>query len=148
LLGDTASSKVSLKPSNPTLRYIPPHCRTVVSGESARQTFFTAERLDLTEGFKILSGAVGTCVLLIHIIQLVFFDQLPMVRRVTSDLQMRRVSLIHKCSRACMQYMSIKIKFKHCLIREKIIQRRLITVELLSQLNDIGNLCNIANSVL
>lgn len=31
----------------------------VVSGESARQTFFTAKGLDLTEGFKILSGAVS-----------------------------------------------------------------------------------------
>lgn len=30
----------------------------VVSGESARQAFFTAKGLDLTEGFKILSGAV------------------------------------------------------------------------------------------
>lgn len=30
----------------------------VVSGESARQAFFTARGLDLTEGFKILSGAV------------------------------------------------------------------------------------------
>ncbi|KAF8814788.1 cytochrome P450 [Phlegmacium glaucopus] len=50
----------------------------VVSGESARQTFFTAKGLDLTEGFKILSGAI------------------PMVRGVTSNLQMRRISLIHK----------------------------------------------------
>lgn len=31
----------------------------VVSGESARQTFFSAPSLDLTEGFKILSGAVS-----------------------------------------------------------------------------------------
>ncbi|KAF9066807.1 cytochrome P450 [Rhodocollybia butyracea] len=50
----------------------------VVSGESARQTFFSAKGLDLTEGFKILSGAI------------------PMVRGVTSDLQTRRISLIHK----------------------------------------------------
>lgn len=50
----------------------------VVSGESARQTFFTAKGLDLTEGFKILSGAI------------------PMVRGVTSDLQTRRIHLIHK----------------------------------------------------
>ncbi|KIK68607.1 hypothetical protein GYMLUDRAFT_153403 [Collybiopsis luxurians FD-317 M1] len=50
----------------------------VVSGESARETFFSAKNLDLTEGFKILSGAI------------------PMVRGVTSDLQTRRVSLIHK----------------------------------------------------
>ncbi|KAJ3508053.1 hypothetical protein NLJ89_g5964 [Agrocybe chaxingu] len=50
----------------------------VVSGESARQAFFTAKGLDLTEGFKILSGAI------------------PMVRGVTSDLQTRRIALIHK----------------------------------------------------
>ncbi|KAF9051577.1 cytochrome P450 [Panaeolus papilionaceus] len=50
----------------------------VVSGESARQTFFTAKGLDLTEGFKILSGAI------------------PMVKGVTSDLQTRRIALIHK----------------------------------------------------
>ncbi|KAG2008396.1 cytochrome P450 [Coprinopsis cinerea AmutBmut pab1-1] len=50
----------------------------VVSGESARQSFFTAKGLDLTEGFKILSGAI------------------PMVRGVTSDLQTRRIQLIHK----------------------------------------------------
>ncbi|KDR80096.1 hypothetical protein GALMADRAFT_92315 [Galerina marginata CBS 339.88] len=50
----------------------------VVSGENARQTFFTAKGLDLTEGFKILSGAI------------------PMVKGVTSDLQTRRISLIHK----------------------------------------------------
>ncbi|KAF8960328.1 cytochrome P450 [Flammula alnicola] len=50
----------------------------VVSGETARETFFTAKGLDLTEGFKILSGAI------------------PMVRGVTSDLQTRRISLIHK----------------------------------------------------
>ncbi|KAG5654445.1 hypothetical protein H0H81_002635 [Sphagnurus paluster] len=50
----------------------------VVSGESARQTFFTAKGLDLTEGFKILSGAI------------------PMVRGVTSNLQPRRIAMIHK----------------------------------------------------
>ncbi|KAK0434277.1 cytochrome P450 [Desarmillaria tabescens] len=50
----------------------------IVSGESARQEFFTAKNFDLTEGFKILSGAI------------------PMVRGVTSDLQTRRVALIHK----------------------------------------------------
>ncbi|KJA23068.1 hypothetical protein HYPSUDRAFT_138141 [Hypholoma sublateritium FD-334 SS-4] len=50
----------------------------VVSGESARETFFTAKGLDLTEGFKILSGAI------------------PMVRGVTSNLQTGRISLIHK----------------------------------------------------
>ena len=31
----------------------------VVSGESARQKFFTARGLDLNEGFKMLSGAVS-----------------------------------------------------------------------------------------
>ncbi|KAK7047353.1 hypothetical protein VNI00_006584 [Paramarasmius palmivorus] len=50
----------------------------VISGESARQTFFAAKHLDLTEGFKILSGAI------------------PMVRGVTSDLQTKRIALIHK----------------------------------------------------
>jgi hypothetical protein len=32
----------------------------VVSGESGRQAFFSAKGLNLTEGFKILSGAVRT----------------------------------------------------------------------------------------
>ncbi|KAG5643635.1 hypothetical protein DXG03_000561 [Asterophora parasitica] len=50
----------------------------VVSGESAREAFFTAKGLDLTEGFKILSGAI------------------PMVRGVTSNLQPRRIAMIHK----------------------------------------------------
>ncbi|KAG5351373.1 hypothetical protein C0989_006807 [Termitomyces sp. Mn162] len=50
----------------------------VVSGESARQAFFTAKGLDLTEGFKILSGAI------------------PMVRGVTSNLEPRRIAMIHK----------------------------------------------------
>ncbi|EDR08032.1 uncharacterized protein LACBIDRAFT_297641 [Laccaria bicolor S238N-H82] len=50
----------------------------VVSGESARQAVFNAKGLDLTEGFKILSGAI------------------PMVRGVTSDLQTKRIQLIHK----------------------------------------------------
>lgn len=31
----------------------------VVSGERARETFFAARGLDLEQGFKILSGAVG-----------------------------------------------------------------------------------------
>lgn len=35
----------------------------VVSGESGRQAFFSAKGLDLTEGFKILSGAVRILVL-------------------------------------------------------------------------------------
>ncbi|KAF5379198.1 hypothetical protein D9615_005905 [Tricholomella constricta] len=50
----------------------------VVSGERARQAFFTAKGLDLTEGFKILSGAI------------------PMVRGVTSNLEPRRIAMIHK----------------------------------------------------
>ncbi|KAH0837817.1 cytochrome P450 [Lanmaoa asiatica] len=50
----------------------------VVSGESARKAFFTNMAFDLTEGFKVLSGAI------------------PMVKGVTSDLQTRRIALIHK----------------------------------------------------
>ncbi|KAM6503649.1 Cytochrome P450 [Amanita muscaria] len=50
----------------------------VVSGEESRKAFFTAKGLDLTEGFKILSGAI------------------PMVKGVTADLQTKRVALIHK----------------------------------------------------
>ncbi|EGN92897.1 hypothetical protein SERLA73DRAFT_172564 [Serpula lacrymans var. lacrymans S7.3] len=50
----------------------------VVSGESARKAFFANKGFDLTEGFKVLSGAI------------------PMVRGVTSDLQTRRIALIHK----------------------------------------------------
>ncbi|KAK2464566.1 hypothetical protein APHAL10511_003424 [Amanita phalloides] len=50
----------------------------VVSGDSARHTYFTAKGLDLTEGFKILSGAI------------------PIVKGITSDLQTQRVALIHK----------------------------------------------------
>ncbi|KAJ7485453.1 cytochrome P450 [Mycena latifolia] len=50
----------------------------VLSGASARQAFFSAKGFDLTEGFKILSGAI------------------PMVRGVTSGLQTKRISTIHK----------------------------------------------------
>ncbi|KAF9445805.1 cytochrome P450 [Macrolepiota fuliginosa MF-IS2] len=50
----------------------------VVSGESGRQAFFSAKGLDLTEGFKILSGAI------------------PSVSGVTTDLQTRRIATIHK----------------------------------------------------
>ncbi|KAJ7754512.1 cytochrome P450 [Mycena metata] len=50
----------------------------VVSGASARRAFFYAKGFDLTEGFKILSGAI------------------PMVRGVTSGLQTKRISVIHK----------------------------------------------------
>jgi hypothetical protein len=35
----------------------------VVSGAGGRQAFFSAKGLDLTEGFKILSGAVRISVL-------------------------------------------------------------------------------------
>ncbi|KAF8552087.1 cytochrome P450 [Imleria badia] len=50
----------------------------VVSGESARKAFFANRAFDLTEGFKVLSGAI------------------PMVKGVTSELQTRRIALIHK----------------------------------------------------
>ncbi|KAJ7185501.1 cytochrome P450 [Mycena filopes] len=50
----------------------------VLSGASARRAFFYAKGFDLTEGFKILSGAI------------------PMVRGVTSGLQTKRISAIHK----------------------------------------------------
>ncbi|KAK7044593.1 cytochrome P450 [Favolaschia claudopus] len=50
----------------------------VLSGASARRAFFNAKGFDLTEGFKILSGAI------------------PMVRGVTSGVQTKRVSTIHK----------------------------------------------------
>ncbi|KAF8992218.1 cytochrome P450 [Cyathus striatus] len=51
----------------------------VVSGKGAHEAFFTAKGLDLTEGFKILSGAI------------------PMVHGMTSDLQTKQVVLIHRC---------------------------------------------------
>ncbi|KAL0959941.1 hypothetical protein HGRIS_011605 [Hohenbuehelia grisea] len=50
----------------------------VTSGEKAREAFFSARGLDLTEGFKILSGA------------------LPMLKGVTSDLQSRTRGSIYK----------------------------------------------------
>ncbi|KAI0356111.1 cytochrome P450 [Trametes cingulata] len=50
----------------------------VLSGEAARRDFFQAKDLDLTAGFKFLSGAI------------------PMMPGVTSDLEARRVALIHK----------------------------------------------------
>ncbi|KAH7922777.1 cytochrome P450 [Leucogyrophana mollusca] len=50
----------------------------VVSGESGRKAFFATKGFDLTEGFKVLSGAI------------------PVVKGVTSDLQTRRIALIHK----------------------------------------------------
>ncbi|KAJ6473585.1 cytochrome P450 [Mycena vitilis] len=50
----------------------------VLSGASARKAFFAAKGFDLTEGFKMLSGAI------------------PMVRGVTSGLQTKRISVIHK----------------------------------------------------
>ncbi|KAJ7461879.1 cytochrome P450 [Mycena galericulata] len=52
----------------------------VLSGASARRAFFYAKGFDLTEGFKILSGAI------------------PMVRGVTSGLQTKRISTIHNAS--------------------------------------------------
>ncbi|KAJ7064919.1 cytochrome P450 [Mycena amicta] len=50
----------------------------VLSGASARRAFFYAKGFDLTEGFKMLSGAI------------------PMVRGVTSGLHNKRVATIHK----------------------------------------------------
>ncbi|KAG6335446.1 hypothetical protein ID866_3645 [Astraeus odoratus] len=50
----------------------------VVSGEEGRKAFFSNRAFDLTEGFKLLSGAI------------------PVVKGVTSDLQSRSVRLIHK----------------------------------------------------
>ncbi|KAG1876184.1 cytochrome P450 [Suillus subluteus] len=50
----------------------------VVSGESARKSFFANKHFDLTEGFKVLSGAI------------------PVVKGVTSDLQTKRIAQIHK----------------------------------------------------
>ncbi|KAI0631078.1 cytochrome P450 [Trametes polyzona] len=50
----------------------------VLSGEAARRDFFQAKDLDLTAGFKFLSGAI------------------PMMPGVTSDLEARRIALIHK----------------------------------------------------
>ncbi|KAH9855336.1 cytochrome P450 [Lenzites betulinus] len=50
----------------------------VLSGESARRDFFQAKDLDLNAGFKFLSGAI------------------PMMPGVTSDLEARRIALIHK----------------------------------------------------
>ncbi|KAI0366812.1 cytochrome P450 [Pilatotrama ljubarskyi] len=50
----------------------------VLSGEAARRDFFQAKDLDLTAGFKFLSGAI------------------PMMPGVTSDLESRRIALIHR----------------------------------------------------
>ncbi|KAK7470047.1 hypothetical protein VKT23_001484 [Stygiomarasmius scandens] len=50
----------------------------VLSGETAREAFFSTKGLDLTEGFKLLSGAI------------------PVVRGVTSEYQTKRIALIHK----------------------------------------------------
>ncbi|KAJ6543819.1 cytochrome P450 [Mycena sp. CBHHK59/15] len=54
------------------------HTVIVLSGAPARSAFFYAKGFDLTEGFKILSGAI------------------PMVSGVTSGLQTKRITLIHK----------------------------------------------------
>ena len=56
----------------------------MVSGESARETFFTAKGLDLTEGFKILSGAVYNSrltILNIPLTPFVFFSDSHGTRR-------------------------------------------------------------------
>lgn len=50
----------------------------VVSGELARKDFFSCKGLDINEGFKVLSGA------------------LPMMPGVTTDLQARTISIIHR----------------------------------------------------
>ncbi|KAL4079630.1 cytochrome P450 [Scleroderma citrinum] len=50
----------------------------VVSGETGRKAFFSNRAFDLTEGFKVLSGAI------------------PVLRGVTSDLHTRSVALIHR----------------------------------------------------
>ncbi|KAI0918650.1 hypothetical protein AcV5_002581 [Taiwanofungus camphoratus] len=50
----------------------------VMSGEPARRDFFLSKSLDLNAGFKVLSGAI------------------PMLPGITSDLDNRRISLIHK----------------------------------------------------
>lgn len=73
----------------------------VVSGESGRQVFFSAKGLDLTEGFKILSGAVCTTVsiqimLLIRIASLFSAPKIPSVSGITTDLQSGRIATIHK----------------------------------------------------
>ncbi|TFK49075.1 cytochrome P450 [Heliocybe sulcata] len=54
------------------------HTVVAVSGETGRKAFLTAKGLDLNEGFKVLSGAI------------------PMLRGVTSDLQVRRIAQIYK----------------------------------------------------
>ncbi len=56
----------------------------MVSGESAREAFFTAKGLDLTEGFKILSGAVYNSrltILNIPLTPFVFFSDSHGTRR-------------------------------------------------------------------
>ncbi|KAF7325856.1 Cytochrome P450 [Mycena kentingensis (nom. inval.)] len=50
----------------------------VLSGAQARRAFFYAKGFDLTEGFKMLSGAI------------------PMVNGVTSGLHIKRITTIHK----------------------------------------------------
>nr|BAL05100.1 cytochrome P450 [Phanerodontia chrysosporium] len=54
------------------------HTVVVVSQEHARADFFACRGLDIHEGFKVLSGAI------------------PMLPGVTSDLQTRRINLIHR----------------------------------------------------
>ncbi|GJE96552.1 cytochrome P450 [Phanerochaete sordida] len=54
------------------------HTVVVLSREHARADFFACRGLDIHEGFKVLSGAI------------------PMLPGVTSDLQARTISLIHR----------------------------------------------------
>jgi len=70
----------------------------VVSGASGRQGFFSAKGLDLTAGFKILSGAVCITVLIRIVVDNIFILtlQIPSVSGVTTDLQSRRITTIHK----------------------------------------------------
>lgn len=86
-----------------------------VSGEPARRDFFTCKGFDLNEGFKVLSGAVsfdfylysfircrkGTyCIWSIRFsipnLRPPWVAKIPMLPGVTSDLQARRISIIHK----------------------------------------------------
>jgi len=65
----------------------------VVSGETGRKAFFSNRAFDLTEGFKVLSGAVR------HTPSPGFVltpPQIPVLSGITSDLQARTVTHIHK----------------------------------------------------
>ncbi|KAL9710334.1 hypothetical protein Ac2012v2_006633 [Leucoagaricus gongylophorus] len=69
----------------------------VVSGESGRQVFFSAKGLDLTEGFKILSGAI------------------PSVSGITTDLQSGRIATIHKRVAAAQREGHLSLLLPHLL---------------------------------